>query len=477
MDELKYKDGKFTVNGNEISGLMPILSAQTYDLSDNPEYFEVKLDSDGKIIEGVKKDGTKYISEIESKTIDELKEKIDTSEFDTYGELPYYSLPTEKDREEGYHGSYMNKNGSIIFGGTEFSAMSIKVYRVKENETYKISDLEHKTQNDDFCNVAFFEFYPKRGMTGIPLVIKDNDGQGYDFNYTPQKDGYICIWKRNDNNYGTLCGEIHPTLVDKIKSLDKKIDDIDKKDKPYYGKLMTTIGDSTSGMQRWQPTTCKKLGCRYDSSAINGGTLCAIYYSTVTAVSLDSDIVTVQYGTNDWANVGLHLGTINDMADPTSGEGTTYCGALNYVCKWLSENLLAKNPYAKILMWTPLQRLDGIAWEKYARYGRNEKGEIINHEGKSLADFADAIIAIASKWGFPVIDTHRRCGFNDVTIGTWNKNYVPSPSSVYEDWSKTNPVDGKVNFVGNMLYDGLHPDYSPGGEILGDIIANEILKI
>ena len=46
MDELKYKDGKFTGNGNEInyvSGLMPILSAQTYDLSDNPEYFEVKV--------------------------------------------------------------------------------------------------------------------------------------------------------------------------------------------------------------------------------------------------------------------------------------------------------------------------------------------------------------------------------------------------------------------------------------------------
>ena len=69
MDELKYVDGKFTVNGADVSGLTPILSAQTYELSDNPEYLEVKVDNEGKIIEGVKKDGTKYIGEIESNTI------------------------------------------------------------------------------------------------------------------------------------------------------------------------------------------------------------------------------------------------------------------------------------------------------------------------------------------------------------------------------------------------------------------------
>ena len=44
MDELKYKDGKFTVNGadvSDVSGLTPILSAQTYELSDNPEWLSV----------------------------------------------------------------------------------------------------------------------------------------------------------------------------------------------------------------------------------------------------------------------------------------------------------------------------------------------------------------------------------------------------------------------------------------------------
>ena len=69
MDELKYKDGKFTVNGadvSEVSATTEInesvqeLSANTSQFSviDNPEYIEVKLDSDGKVIEGTRADGT-----------------------------------------------------------------------------------------------------------------------------------------------------------------------------------------------------------------------------------------------------------------------------------------------------------------------------------------------------------------------------------------------------------------------------------
>ena len=71
MDELKYKDGKFTVNGidvNSISATSAIteaveiaqtVSANTSQFSviDNPEYIEVKLDSEGKIIESINNNG------------------------------------------------------------------------------------------------------------------------------------------------------------------------------------------------------------------------------------------------------------------------------------------------------------------------------------------------------------------------------------------------------------------------------------
>ena len=73
MDELKYKDGKFTVNGIDVSNvsatteafeIAQTVSANTSQFSvvDNPEYIEVKLDGDGKIIEGLTSDGTKVVN-------------------------------------------------------------------------------------------------------------------------------------------------------------------------------------------------------------------------------------------------------------------------------------------------------------------------------------------------------------------------------------------------------------------------------
>ena len=244
----------------------------------------------------------------------------------------------------------------------------------------------------------------------------------------------------------------------------------------YEGKLLTSIGDSTSGMERWQPFVCKELCCNYTASAISGGTLNDIYKSTVSAISVDSDFVTVQYGTNDWADESLHLGELTDMADGSSP--TTFCGALNYVCKWLSENIISQNPYCRVLMWTPLQRNDGISKRLGFLYGYDDiTKEAKNKEGKTLADYSDVIIKIAGIWGFSVLDTHRKCGFNRITIGTWNENYIASNDSKYEDYNKINSIDGNPNFTAGLYYDGLHPNYEPAGRILGHMIAEALKRI
>ena len=73
MDELKYKDGKFTVNGIDVSDVSATTEAfeiaqtvsantQQFSVVDNPEFIEVKLDADGKIIEGVQINGTKVVN-------------------------------------------------------------------------------------------------------------------------------------------------------------------------------------------------------------------------------------------------------------------------------------------------------------------------------------------------------------------------------------------------------------------------------
>ena len=73
MDELKYVDGKFTVNGIDVSNVSATTEAveiaqtvsantQQFSVVDNPEYIEVKLDSENKVIEGIVSDGTKVVN-------------------------------------------------------------------------------------------------------------------------------------------------------------------------------------------------------------------------------------------------------------------------------------------------------------------------------------------------------------------------------------------------------------------------------
>ena len=68
MDELKYKDGKFTVNGADVSDVSATTEAveiaqtvsantQQFSVIDSPEYIEVKLDGDGKVIESINNNG------------------------------------------------------------------------------------------------------------------------------------------------------------------------------------------------------------------------------------------------------------------------------------------------------------------------------------------------------------------------------------------------------------------------------------
>ena len=62
MDELKYKDGKFTVNGIDVSNVSATteISANTSQFSviDNPEFQSVITDSEDKLLYGLRVDGT-----------------------------------------------------------------------------------------------------------------------------------------------------------------------------------------------------------------------------------------------------------------------------------------------------------------------------------------------------------------------------------------------------------------------------------
>ena len=72
------KDGTRVLNGDtEFGGNIKALG-MSCEFVDNPEFISVKKDADGKLIEGLRKDGTRFISKLESKSIPTKKDIIST---------------------------------------------------------------------------------------------------------------------------------------------------------------------------------------------------------------------------------------------------------------------------------------------------------------------------------------------------------------------------------------------------------------
>ena len=72
------KDGTRVLNGDtEFGGNIKALG-MSYELVDNPEFISVKKDEDGKLIEGLRKDGTIFVSKLESESIPTKKDIIST---------------------------------------------------------------------------------------------------------------------------------------------------------------------------------------------------------------------------------------------------------------------------------------------------------------------------------------------------------------------------------------------------------------
>lgn len=141
-------------------------------------------------------------------------------------------------------------------------------------------------------------------------------------------------------------------------------------------------------------------------------------------MSDDADLIVVWGGTNDY-HYGHTLGEVDDT------ENTTFCGALNNLCK----GLIAKYPQKDILFVTPTPRgniASAVATQK---------------------EYADAIIDVCGKYCIPVFDAFRKCN-------------MPIIADV--------SYDSEGNIIRKYTVDGLHLN-DLGHEILGKSMANFIL--
>ena len=137
-----------------------------------------------------------------------------------------------------------------------------------------------------------------------------------------------------------------------------------------------------------------------------GNTLPAYFrlaYNRAKSIDFEKvDIVTIEYGTNDWTHIaGSYQINLDNPNDPY--DLTTYKGALRYSV----ENLYQINPKIQIVLTSPTYRFwlnsDGTFLDDSdTRLIRNRK----------LTDFVQSMREVAAEYKLPFLDNYHELGFN-----------------------------------------------------------------
>ena len=169
-----------------------------------------------------------------------------------------------------------------------------------------------------------------------------------------------------------------------------------------------------------------------------------------------ADVYSIFLGTNDWWQ-GRSIGTLSDYQNNTGN--TTLYGSYRIIIN----KLRSLNPDAAIILITPMQRVDFVY---IANMKNNAYGSYKDKNGQSLAQFAEAIIAIGKLENFKVIDLYNKSGITlnnivkykrlkDPQTGAY-KNY-PYPEFINIPFNpETDEYPYPVGAI-DMTFDGLHP--------------------
>ena len=189
--------------------------------------------------------------------------------------------------------------------------------------------------------------------------------------------------------------------------------------KMFNGKILMTYGDSITAQGKWQPYVKNECGFyKVIKHGYPGDRLmrlaCTDYIDTLTE---DFDILTVMGGTNDFGQdrvIGKPTDVNTDDKD-SSFTGTFY-GGLNL----LIPSLMTKFPKKRIVFITPV-----IGKRKNSESFFNKAGSedgMINSNGNTIRDFANAIIDRCEYYGMPYIDLTMACGWNKYNISNYCQN-------------------------------------------------------
>jgi lysophospholipase L1-like esterase len=249
--------------------------------------------------------------------------------------------------------------------------------------------------------------------------------------------------------------------------------------------VWTAIGDSITYLNEHPEDTGNRISkgymtmvknelpyIKYINQGHNGWTAAGIA-EKIDALGLQkSDLYSVFLGTNDWWS-GRPLGTINDYHQ-NNGYGTFY-GSYRIIV----DKIRSLNPHAKIILVTPMQRVDFVHFKNMKN---NAWGSYKQKNNQSLSQFADAVNAIGKHEKLKVIDlfynkqlalknlvNYKR--LKDPKTGAYRNFKYPTFIDVPFDPQKDEyPYPhGAIN----LTYDGLHPS-DKGYEIISRLFVKAI---
>ncbi|SHO61958.1 SGNH/GDSL hydrolase family protein [Algoriphagus zhangzhouensis] len=169
-----------------------------------------------------------------------------------------------------------------------------------------------------------------------------------------------------------------------------------------------------------------------------------------------ADFYSIFLGTNDWWG-SKPLGTFKDFQNAT-GNST-----VNGAFRTILDNIKSLNPDAKIILITPMKRVDFVYINNYKN---NAFGSYKTKNDQDLEDFAKAIKKIGKKEGIPVIDLyhHKQMDFPDLinfkrlkNPETGNYQNYPFPEFIDIPFDPENDQYPYPEESINITFDGLHP--------------------
>ena len=229
------------------------------------------------------------------------------------------------------------------------------------------------------------------------------------------------------------------------------------------------IGDSITYLNDYPDETGNRISKGYltlvtekypEIEAINNG------YNGWTAVRIaqefdkleipKADVYSIFLGTNDWWG-SKPLGTLADYEDSSGPE------TVNGAFRVMIDKIRLLNPQAKIILITPMQRVDFVYINDYKN---NAFGSYWEKNGQSLESFAEAIVAIAKHEEFQVVDLFHKKGMGladlvkfkrlrDPKTGEYRNFKYPDFIDIPFDPEKEEYPYPEKSI--DVTYDGLHP--------------------